>query len=313
MGNSLPRITVYITNHNYGMYLEQSIQAITRSKSFNDFELIIIDDGSKDNSRQIIKKYEKYENINCDFQKNKGLTVSNNIALRLARGEFIVRLDADDYFAKDALKLMYREFDKKKLGMVFADWYLVDSKGEVLGVEQRHDFQKDVTLHDQPAHGACTMFRVSSLKQIGGYDESISRQDGYELWLRFIENYEVRNINVPLFYYRQHPDSLTKDEVRLLDTRYEILKKHVREKEKEKEIKVLGIISIRGSSIDPRSKPFVKIGEDFLIDKTISVLKSCETIEKIITTPDEKILEHIKKVTISIKSFHWRGLTTLLE
>ena len=111
-----------------------------------------------------------------------------------------MRLDADDYFSKDALKLMFREFDQKTLGMVFADWYLIDEKGEVLGVEQRHDFQKDVTLHDQPAHGACTMFRVSSLKKLGGYDESISRQDGYELWLRFIENYDVRNINVPLFY-----------------------------------------------------------------------------------------------------------------
>ena len=143
-------------------------------------------------------------------------------------------MDADDYFAKDALKLMVREFDEEKLGMVFADWYLVDQKGDVLGVEQRHDFQNDVKLYDQPAHGACTMFRVSSLKQIGGYDETISRQDGYELWLRFIENFEVRNINVPLFYYRQHSKSLTKDEVKLLDARSSILEKHARKKVNQK-------------------------------------------------------------------------------
>ena len=295
MKNFSPSITVYITNHNYGMYLEQSIESVL-NQSFQDFELIIIDDGSQDKSRQIIKKYEKHQKISVIFQKNRGLTVSNNIALGLARGEFIVRLDADDYFSKDALKLMFREFDQKELGMVFADWYLIDEKGEVLGVEQRHDFQKDVTLHDQPAHGACTMFRVSSLKKLGGYDESISRQDGYELWLRFIENYEVRNINVPLFYYRQHPKSLTKDEVKLLNTRSNILEKHARKKNESKKVKVLGIIAVRGSDIDSRSQPFARVGGDYLIDRTISVIESCQNIEKIVvTTPDKKILDYIHK------------------
>ena len=295
MKNFSPSITVYITNHNYGMYLEQSIESVL-NQSFQDFELIIIDDGSQDKSRQIIKKYEKHQKISVIFQKNRGLTVSNNIALGLARGEFIVRLDADDYFSKDALKLMFREFDQKTLGMVFADWYLIDEKGEVLGVEQRHDFQKDVTLHDQPAHGACTMFRVSSLKKLGGYDESISRQDGYELWLRFIENYDVRNINVPLFYYRQHPKSLTKDEVKLLNTRSNILEKHARKKNKSKKVKVLGIILVRGSGIDSRSQPFARVGGEFLIDRTISVIESCQDIKKIVvTTPDKKILDYIQQ------------------
>ena len=295
MKNFSPSITVYITNHNYGMYLEQSIESVL-NQSFQDFELIIIDDGSQDKSRQIIKKYERHQKISVIFQKNRGLTVSNNIALGLARGEFIVRLDADDYFSKDALKLMFREFDQKTLGMVFADWYLIDEKGEVLGVEQRHDFQKDVTLHDQPAHGACTMFRVSSLKKLGGYDESISRQDGYELWLRFIENYDVRNINVPLFYYRQHPKSLTKDEVKLLNTRSNILEKHARKKNKSKKVKVLGIILVRGSGIDSRSQPFARVGGEFLIDRTISVIESCQDIKKIVvTTPDKKILDYIQQ------------------
>ena len=82
------------------------------------------------------------------------------------------------------------------------------------------------------------MFRKTCLKQLGGYDESITRQDGYELWLRFIEQFEVGNINVPLFYYRQHSKSLTKDEVKLLDTRSEILSKHVQKRKKSKKLKL---------------------------------------------------------------------------
>ena len=193
MMNNSPLITVYITNHNYGKYIDQAINSILE-QSFQNFEIIIIDDGSTDNSKSIIQQYENKSNIKVIYQNNKGLTISNNIAIKLAQGEFIIRLDADDYFTKDALKLMVREFENENLGMVFGDWYLVDENGDILGVEQRHNFQKEVTLYDQPAHGACTMFRKDCLIKLGGYDETITRQDGYELWLRFIEQFEVGNI-----------------------------------------------------------------------------------------------------------------------
>jgi glycosyltransferase involved in cell wall biosynthesis len=295
MMNNSPLLTVYITNHNYGKYIDQAINSVLE-QSFQDFEIIIIDDGSTDNSKSVIDQYENHSQIKVIYQYNKGLTVSNNIALNLAQGEFIVRLDADDYFTKDALKLMVKEFEDENLGMVFGDWYLVDEHGEILGVEQRHDFQKEVTLYDQPAHGACTMFRKSCLKQLGGYDETITRQDGYELWLRFIEQFEVGNISVPLFYYRQHSKSLTNDEVKLLNTRSNILRKHAQKRIKKKKIKVVGIIAIRGPEIDPRSKPFLKIGGKYLIDRTISTMEQCSAIGKIIvTTPDKKILQHVNK------------------
>jgi CMP-N-acetylneuraminic acid synthetase len=295
MMNNSPLLTVYITNHNYGKYIDQAINSILE-QSFQDFEIIIIDDGSTDNSKAIIDQYENHPKTKVIYQNNRGLTVSNNIALKLSRGEFIVRLDADDYFTKDALKLMVREFENNKLGMVFGDWYLVSEDGEILGVEQRHDFQKDVVLYDQPAHGACTMFRKSCLKQLGGYDETITRQDGYEVWLRFIEKYEVRNINVPIFYYRQHFDSLTKDEVRLLDTRSKILQNHANRQSDAVRPKVLAIIPIRGNELDHRSRPFEQVGGKLLIDRTIDVVSSSDGISKIIiTTPDQKIIDHIAK------------------
>ena len=67
---------------------------------------------------------------------------------------------------------------------------------------------------DLPAHGACTMFKTSVLKKIGGYDESFSCQDGYDIWLKIINNYQISNINNPLFFYRQHSLSLTKMSIR---------------------------------------------------------------------------------------------------
>ncbi len=216
-----PLITIYITNYNYGKYLKQSIESVL-NQSFQDFELIIIDDGSTDDSKTIIESYEDNPKIKVVYQNNKGLTISNNTALKLSQGNFILRLDSDDYFHKDALMNLLKGFQSDEIGMVFGDWYEVDELGDVIELKQRHNFRRDVTLYDQPAHGACTMFRKSCLIKLNGYDESIKRQDGYELWLRFIQEFKVSNINIPIFYYRQHGKSLTKNEKKLLNTRAKI-------------------------------------------------------------------------------------------
>ena len=89
------------------------------------------------------------------IQQNKGLTITNNIALRAARGRYIMRLDGDDYLHPKALRQLRTALDADpELGMVFPDYFEIDEVGEVLSEVRRHDFD-DVTLMDQPAHGAC--------------------------------------------------------------------------------------------------------------------------------------------------------------
>jgi len=287
-------VTVYITNHNYGKFVKQSIKSVL-NQTYQNFELIIIDDGSTDNSRAIIEQYENNHKINIVYQERKGLTVSNNIALNLARGEYIMRLDADDYLDKSALKILVDEFDHENIGMVFGDWYVVDEKGVVLEIHRHHDFNSDVAIYDQPAHGACTMFKTKCLRQLNGYDESINRQDGYEIWLRLIEHYTVKNINVPVFYYRHHGSNLTTDKAELLNTRAKILRKYAKSNNKIKP-KVVGIVPVRGSSIDSRSQPFIKIKNRYLIDWSLDGLVETEAIDKVIVVSSDKtVLNHIKK------------------
>ena len=98
-------ITVYITNFNYGEYIEKSIESVL-NQTIKNFELIIIDDGSTDRSLEILKKYENNKDIKFIKQKNKGLNVTNNIALRISKGKYIIRLDADDWLEKKALELL---------------------------------------------------------------------------------------------------------------------------------------------------------------------------------------------------------------
>ena len=144
-----PKVTIYITNHNYGDYIEKSIFSVLR-QTFKDFELIIIDDGSKDNSKKIINKFLiTNPEIIYISQKNRGLIVSNNVALNLAKGKYIMRLDADDWLHKDALMRMVKFLDSNnKVGLVFPDYYEVNERGLIIHKIQRHNFNK-VKKYDQ--------------------------------------------------------------------------------------------------------------------------------------------------------------------
>ena len=288
-----PLVSIYITNYNYGSYIKEAIESVL-NQSFKDIELIIIDDGSTDNSREIIESYAHLNNTRIIFQKNKGLNVTNNIAMRLAHGKYLVRLDADDYFSEDAIEKMCLKLESdSQLGLVFPDYYLIDTLGDVIAKEQRHAFDKDVSLLDQPAHGACTMIRRSFLEKLGGYNESFSCQDGYDLWIRFTAKYKVVNINEPLFYYRQHNSNLTKNEDRILNTRAEIKESFVT-KENIKTPKTLGILPIRGEKVNRYSLAFEKFGDEYLIDKKIkAALKANHIDQLVVTSPDKNIQEHV--------------------
>ena len=149
-----PAITAYITNFNYGKYLEQSINSVLRQR-FTDFELIIIDDGSTDNSSEILDKYRDHPKISIIQQKNQGLNASANKALDMAVGDFLIRLDADDYLDQYAFMILHDAItEKQNTNLVFADYYYVNQVGDVIGQERRFNFVKDVSLFDCPAHGA---------------------------------------------------------------------------------------------------------------------------------------------------------------
>ena len=159
-----PLISVYITNYNYEKYLAQAIESVL-NQTFKGFELFIIDDGSSDESKNIMESYRERDEITLIYQKNKGLNITNNVAMRLSSGKYLMRLDADDYLEPTALEVLSNTLEgDDELGLVFPNYYYVNKKGDRIGEEKRHNFDKDVSLYDQPAHGACTMIRLKFLK-----------------------------------------------------------------------------------------------------------------------------------------------------
>ncbi|WP_191907712.1 glycosyltransferase [Vibrio fortis] len=212
----------------------------------------------------------------------------------MANGRYIVRLDADDKFHPDAIESLLSGFTSSQVAMVFGNWNIVDEKGGYLYTYKRHDFQKDVTLMDSPAHGACTMFRTDYLRSIGGYDEELRCQDGYELWFRIIEKFEVKSLDKVIFDYRRHGNNLTGSEDRILGTRANILRKVANSKQ-TKSKKALAFIPVRGSNIDSRSMPFQKVGDEFIIDLVLKEVIKTDLFERIVvSTPDDELIKYIR-------------------
>ena len=220
-----PKVTVYITCYNYGRFVEQAIESVF-SQIFENWELIIIDDASKDNSQKIISNlhYVQDKRVTTFFHsKQRGLPFCANLAIKEAKGEYIIRLDADDYFDQSALLSMTTFLDKNpEIALVFPNYILIDEDGTYLGVEHRKRLGTESKLLDLPAHGACTMVRKRVIKSIGGYSSSYDAQDGHQVWLKILKRYKVADITTPLFFYRQHNLSMSRNLNKLYKARKKI-------------------------------------------------------------------------------------------
>ena len=282
-------ISIYIPNYNYGRYLEKSILSAI-NQTYKNIEIIIIDDGSTDSSRKIIEQFSSNKKVKIIYQKNKGLNTTNNIAIKLSRGNFILRLDADDWLNKNAIQRLYSEIKKNtKIAMVYSDYYLSNQHGIVISQFKRFNF-KNVNLPDRPAHGACSLIRKKYLLQVGGYNRLFKCQDGYDIWFKFLQKYEIRNINFPLFYYRQHSDSLSKKNYEILKTRAKILSQVSK---KRKKLNIVAVIPIRGGIEENQNVSFKKLNNQNILDYSINSLLRSKVNKIIISTSDQELIKYI--------------------
>ena len=285
---SEPLVTIYITNFNYGKYLKEAVDSALK-QTFSRVEIIIIDDGSSDNSGEILDYYEEIYGIKVIRNTNKGLTASNNYALNLANGKYIMRLDADDYLHENAIDLLVMEIEKNEDTVaVFPDYAVINEDGSVQNYEMRYSFKDDVSLFDSPAHGACTLAKVKVLRDAGGYNEDYLCQDGWDAWIKIRSAGSVSNINLPLFYYRQHGSNLTGNKTRLLETRSRILRDHT-DSMNNKSLKSLGIIPIRDNTENPLALRDIHASKN-LLTITIDQLRSSRHISKIVVSTNNILI-----------------------
>lgn len=195
-------------------YLYEAIQSIL-NQSYIDFEFIIINDGSTDNSWKIIEQYAQEDSrIIPVIQENIGLTKSLNKGIHLAKGQYIARQDADDISLASRLESQYNYFiNNSNITLVGSLCEIINNNGKILqkGKDRRFSkrgLKKFLSRNNLFMHGE-VMYKKSSVVNVGMYREHFQYAQDYDLWLRLIHNYDFVIIPQILYRYRLISESIS--------------------------------------------------------------------------------------------------------
>lgn len=221
----MPVISVIVPVYNASEYIEDCLQSIC-GQTYRDIEIICVNDGSKDNSLELIRRAASEDaRIRVIDQKNSGVIAARNRAVSEACGEYILPVDGDDYIALDCLEKLLQVMKSEKYGVVYGQTMLFGYKNGIF--ELPLVTKKGMVKYNSVV---CTgMFRKSDWEKYGGYDENM--RDGWEdweFWLNFVEdNQEFCRIEDVCLYYRKKEG--TRNNTISKPTRKK-LKKYIRKK-----------------------------------------------------------------------------------
>lgn len=207
----MSRVSIVLPTYNGEKYIRESIDSIL-NQSFTDWELIIVDDCSTDNTPEIVEQYAANDaRIKVIHnQENQKLPQSLNIGFEHSKGEFLTWTSDDNYYLPTALERMYTYLvANEDVYLVCADMEMIDSVGKEVGKFKCYNIPR---LFYRNGIGACFMYRRVVAEQIGGYDKELFLIEDYDYWLRLLKRYgssSIRNIEEILYVYRVHENSLT--------------------------------------------------------------------------------------------------------
>lgn len=208
-----PTISVVLPVYNGEKYLAEAIESVL-TQTFEDFELIIINDGSKDNSLSIIKRYMSQDKrIKLIDRENKGLVYSLNEGVSQARGLFIARMDADDICLPARFEEQINYMQTHKLDLC-GSWIQPFTEDKMLPIRKHPESHEDITIamifFNCLAHPS--MMIKSNIFTNLNYDNEVA--EDYQLWCRAIlRGYRVGNTPKVLLMYRVHAQQITKNKL----------------------------------------------------------------------------------------------------
>ncbi len=255
------RISVIMSVYNGGTYLREAIESIL-NQTFTDFEFIIVNDASTDNSLETIQGYQDERISLINNEANIGLTKALNKAMIQARGEFLARQDADDISLPNRFEEQIKYLGKyPEVGLLGTSIYEIDESGNVIGknIALAKPGIKDLLKSNKFSHGS-VMFRNNIIDKLGGYNELLKSSQDHELWLRIAYHYEVRNLPGIFYKLRSHSNkvgvSTARRELALHRVLSRKLARNELDQEALKEIRDRGIESLY-SFLSKREKAFV--------------------------------------------------------
>lgn len=207
MNSSL--ISIVVPCYNQGQYLSECLQSVLKQTYLN-WECIIVNDGSHDNTEKISLEWcEKDNRFKYLKKENGGLSSARNAGIEMAKGEWILPLDADDYISYNYLEEAEKHFSDKNIKIIYC---LAEKFGLEKGIWDLPDFSIQQLAYKNIIF--CTaLFKKNDWKSVGGYDERmVGGLEDWEFWINLIKKGgAVYRIPIICFYYRVKENSMVKD------------------------------------------------------------------------------------------------------
>ncbi len=203
MESATPKVCVIVPAYNSAAYTLETVESIL-AQTYTDFELIVVDDGSTDHTREALKPY--LDRIRYIYKENGGACSARNLGIRESRSTYVACLDCDDLWLPEKLAHSVKILDDNpQAAFVFSDCYTIDSEGKPVGLLKYtfdlQDAYKGLMVKNfVPA--PTVVMRRSCLEQVGLFDEHIFIPADWDLWLRLAKQFPICYIDQALSQYR---------------------------------------------------------------------------------------------------------------
>jgi glycosyltransferase involved in cell wall biosynthesis len=209
------KVTVAMPAHNAAAFIDEAVESVL-VQEFESFELLIMDDGSRDGTWRRLQRYTGHDKVRLFRNRtNRGAGATRNQLLVHARGRYVTPCDADDLLLPGALRRLSDYLDSHpRVGVVYGAVLELMTNGE-------RQVVRAPTVHGKDAHAAWdlvenavnhagSMSRTALVRQVGGYDESVYSVDDWSLWMKLAEVARFKYLRGEVYYlWRRHPGSLT--------------------------------------------------------------------------------------------------------
>jgi glycosyltransferase involved in cell wall biosynthesis len=210
-----PTVSVIVTCYNYAQYLEGCLRSIL-NQTYQDFELLIINDGSTDKTDEVVAKFLGNDKVRYIKQSNTGQAIATNNGIIAAKGGLIAFLDADDLWEPSKLEKQVRLFTRDSIGVVYSRMRFMDEAGlpiDMLPPDKyympRSGHITDALLFENFIPYSSTVVRKKCFDKFGMFNPEYKNGLDWDLWLRISKEYEFAFVDEQLLLYRMgHPGQL---------------------------------------------------------------------------------------------------------
>lgn len=223
-----PLISIVTPTYNRANFLPEAIESVL-SQDYENYELLIIDDGSTDNSKDVIEKYMDSKKIRYLYQSNSGQSVARNRGIEEANGDFICFLDSDNRWLPGKLSASVEAFERNpEADIVYGDVVLINEQGHEFSRKNMKRYSGKITTHllkDNCVSMNTTMSKTNSIRAVGGFSGQVKVADDYDLWLRLSAEYTYKYIPKLMADYRVMTNQISSDKKRRFSSNEEIIRR----------------------------------------------------------------------------------------